>query len=214
METISVAAARAIDDEAVRRFKMPSILLMENAARAVADAARELGDAWIILCGPGNNGGDGLAAARHLGAKARVCLLREPDPQKSPDAALQLEILRAAGHEISLGQLPGPLSSGPLSSAPLSSGTVWIDAMFGTGLARGLEGLAAAWVEAFNCGAGPKLCVDVPSGMDGDSGAALGPVCRGDLTVTFAAAKQGLVTAAGAPLAGQIRVAALGIPNP
>ena len=72
MKSISVAEARAIDRDAVERLGMPSILLMENAARAVADAAREIGDAYLIYCGPGNNGGDGLAAARFLGRRARV----------------------------------------------------------------------------------------------------------------------------------------------
>ena len=128
MHSISVAEARAIDRRAVEQLGMPSILLMENAARGVADAARELGDRFVVLCGPGNNGGDGLAAARHLGARARPHLWQEPDPTRSPDAALQLRILRAAGREIVTGAPPDPRTD---------PGAVWIDAMFGTGLTRG-----------------------------------------------------------------------------
>ena len=128
MESISVAEARGIDRDAVERLGMPSILLMENAARAVADAARAMGGAYLIYCGPGNNGGDGLAAARFLGRGARIYLTKEPDTEQSPDAALQLTILRRAGHPVAVGELP------PLASAD----EVVIDALFGTGLVLSL----------------------------------------------------------------------------
>lgn len=201
---ISVEEARAIDRDAVERLGMPSILLMENAARAVADGARELGDRFVILCGPGNNGGDGVAAARHLGRSARVLLLAEPDPQRSPDAALQLRILRAADH---------PIESGAAARLDLDRDAVWIDALFGTGLTRPLEGRAAEWVAAFNAAHGPKLAVDVPSGLHGDLGEPLGVTCRVDVTVTFAAKKRGLVADAARDFVGRIVVAPLGIPG-
>jgi NAD(P)H-hydrate epimerase len=201
LHSISVAEARAIDRDAVERLGMPSILLMENAARAVADAARALGDRFVILCGPGNNGGDGLAAARFLGSAAAVFGWREPDPERCPDAALQLRVLCAAGRAIRIGELP--------SGEP---GAVWIDAMFGTGLTRGIEGEPARWVDAFNSAVGPKLAVDIPSGLHGDTGEALGPTCTADVTVTFAAAKHGLVAPRARPFVGRIIVAGLGIP--
>ncbi len=201
--SISVAEARAIDRDAVERLGMPSILLMENASRAVAEAARRMGERFVILCGPGNNGGDGFAAARHLGAAAEVFFWQEPDPAKCPDAALQVAILRAAGWTLEPSDPPDPDEH---------DGAVWIDAMFGTGLTRGLEGEAARWVEAFNRGAGPKLAVDIPSGLHGDTGEALGAVCRAERTVTFAAAKHGLVAPGAAERVGEIEVAPLGIP--
>ena len=201
--SLSVAEARALDADAVSRLGMPSLLLMENAARGVAEVARTLGERWVILCGPGNNGGDGLAAARHLGRRARVHLLAEPDPQRAPDAALQLRILRAAGH---------PLTAAPPDPDPAQY-LVWVDALFGTGLARGLAGAPAAWVECFNRAAGRKLCVDIPSGLDGDSGLPLGPACRGEVTVTFVAPKRGLVTKAAAPYVGKLVVVGLGLPE-
>ncbi|MEZ5967364.1 MAG: NAD(P)H-hydrate epimerase [Planctomycetota bacterium] len=204
MRPLTVAAARQLDIEAVQRFKMPSILLMENAAHAVADEARCLGDAWIVLCGPGNNGGDGLAAARHLGRRARVFLLQEPDSARSPDAGLQLEILRAARHEVTIGALPDPGDS---------AGAVWIDALFGTGLQRPLEGEARRWVEAFNRAPGPRLGVDIPSGLHGDSGQVLGVAARCHRTVTFAAAKVGMLVAAARAYVGDLVVAPLGIPE-
>ncbi len=201
--TLTVAQARAIDVDAVTRLGMPSLLLMENAARAVADEARALGPRWVVLCGPGNNGGDGLACARHLGPRAIVHLLAEPDPHRSPDAALQLRILRNAGREIRAGTPP---------DVEALAGLVWIDALFGTGLTRPLDGSASLWVSSFNSARGPKLAVDIPSGLDGDTGAVLGVACRADVTITFVAPKTGMLTPAAAPYVGRIVVASLGLP--
>ncbi|HYC78404.1 MAG TPA: NAD(P)H-hydrate epimerase, partial [Planctomycetota bacterium] len=159
---LTVAEARAVDRDAVERLGMPTLLLMENAAVAVAAEARRLGDRFVALCGPGDNGGDGLAAARRLGPACAVHLLREPDASRSPDAALQLRILRNAGREIVVGAPPDP---------ERHRGAVWIDALFGTGLTRDLDEDARRWVAIFNAGAGPKLAVDVPSGLDADTGA-------------------------------------------
>ena len=133
MKPLTVAGARAIDADAAQRLGMPTVLLMENAGRAVADEALRLGTQFLVLCGPGNNGGDGLVAARHLGTAAQVHLLAEPDPARSPDAALQLRILRAAGRTVHVGAALPPV---------VGPGTVWIDALHGTGLARPLEGAA------------------------------------------------------------------------
>ena len=202
MRTVTVAEARAIDRDAVDRLGMPSILLMENASRGVAEHAAALGDRFVILCGPGNNGGDGLAAARHLGpARCRVCLLKEPSVDSSPDAHLQLEILRRAGFT--------PSFDDPAAD----DGAVWIDALFGTGLARPVEGRAAEWIAAMNAARGPKLAVDVPSGLDADRGEAWSEATvRADVTVTFAAAKRGMVEPAAAPYVGRLVVVPLGIP--
>lgn len=183
---------------------MPSILLMENASAGVARVARTLGDSFVVLCGAGNNGGDGLAAARHLGPGCRVHLLAEPDPERSPDAALQLGILRRAGYRIEV-------RSDAIPSA--EPGTVWIDALFGTGLTRPVEGRAAAWIDAMNGARGPKLAVDVPSGLHGDRGIPLGPACvRADVTATFEAPKIGLLAPSAAPFVGRIEVVPLGLP--
>jgi len=198
---ISVDRAREIDRDAVQRLGMPSILLMENAARSAAEVAARLGDRFLIYCGPGNNGGDGLAMARHLGRSARVFLMSEPDPERCPDAALQLRVLRNAGHPLSVGELP-----------PTGESTdVLVDAMWGTGLSRSLEGVAAAWVEQFNRSPGHKLSIDVPSGIDADSGAELGVACRPDTTVTFVAPKRGMVAVP--EVVGQLVVVGLGLPR-
>jgi len=202
-QSISVEEARAIDKDAVERLQMPSLLLMENASRAVADAARRLGDRWVIFCGPGNNGGDGLAAARHLGAGAQVYLMAEPHPERCPDAALQLRILRNAGWRIPVGELP------PLCQ---DSDVVLIDAMFGTGLSRALTDAPSAWVQRFNECAGSKLAVDIPSGLHGDTGEVLGVACKVDITITFEAPKHGLLAADARDQVGDVQVVSLGLP--
>ncbi len=202
---LSVAEARAIDADAVQRLGMPTLLLMENAARSVAEVARRLGDRFVVLAGPGNNGGDGLAAARHLGVhRCAIHLLGEPDPTKSPDAALQARILRAAGARLVLGALP---------SAAAHPGAVWIDALFGTGLDRPLHGDARAWVAACDATRGKKLAVDIPSGLHGDTGEVLGAAVRADVTVTFVARKRGMTVGAGPAHCGRIVVAGLGLPG-
>jgi hydroxyethylthiazole kinase-like uncharacterized protein yjeF len=201
---LTVAEARRIDQDAVQRLGMPSILLMENAARAVAEAARTLGERFVVLCGPGNNGGDGLAAARHLGRdRCAVHLLAEPDAAKAPDAALQRSILRAAGWPVAVGALP---------DAAAHRGAVWIDALFGTGLERPLDGSALAWVQALNRAAGSRLAVDIPSGLHGDTGAVLGDAVMADVTVTFVAPKVGMTVGEGPRRTGRVVVAGLGLP--
>jgi NAD(P)H-hydrate epimerase len=204
MTVLSVAEAREIDRDAAERLHMPTVLLMENAARSVADVARPLGARFVILAGAGNNGGDGLAVVRHLGwRRCAVHLLAEPDPERAPDAALQARILRAAGATLVTGALP---------DLDAHRGAVWIDALFGTGLDRELTGAARAWVEAFDRAQGPKLSIDMPSGLHGDTGDVLGAACHADVTVTFVGKKRGMVTPNGAAHCGKIVVVGLGLP--
>lgn len=202
---LTVAQARAIDDDACERLGMPTALLMENAARSVAEVARSLGDRFVVLCGSGSNGGDGLAAARHLGlARCAIYLLAEPDPARAPDAALQRTILANAGVQVCVG-VPPDVSS--------HVGAVWIDALFGTGLSRDLLGDARAWVETFNAADGTKLSVDIPSGIHGDTGEVMGAACRADVTVTFVAPKLGMTIGQGPAHAGDVRCADIGLPS-
>jgi NAD(P)H-hydrate epimerase len=205
MHALTAAQARQIDIDAVQRCKMPSILLMENAARAVAEEARCLGDRFVVLCGAGNNGGDGMAAARHLGRRAKVFLLQEPDRARVPDAALQLDILRAAQHEVTMGTAPDLLTYGD---------HVWIDALFGTGLEREITGAARGFVERFNATRRARLGVDIPSGLHADTGAVLGIAARCHRTVTFVAPKVGMLVPAAREYVGDLIVAGLGIPEP
>lgn len=180
-----------------------SIDLMEAAGRAVADAARRLvppGSRVAVLCGPGNNGGDGFVAARLLKRASydvRLFLLGERSDLRG-DAA---EAAR---------RFDGPVR--PLDPFQLESLHLVIDALFGAGLSRPLDGLAAEAVAAVREAGTPVLAVDVPSGLDGETGTANGPVLRALETVTFFRQKPGHVLMPGRQLCGTVRVADIGIP--
>jgi len=181
-----------------------SLLLMENAGRAVANEVRRLvggGARVTILCGPGNNGGDGFVAARYLredGVEARVGLLAPLTVLKG-DAAVMAQRWKG--------------TSEPLSAVMLDESDVIVDALFGAGLARPLDGEAAAAVEAMNASGKPVVAVDVPSGVDGTTGAFAGPVIHARRTVTFFRRKTGHLLLPGKFLCGPVTVADIGIPE-
>ena len=193
----------AAADRAAIQAGVPGIELMENAGRAVADAilARFPRGPVAVLCGPGNNGGDGFVAARRLagaGWPVRLGLLGDVATLKG-DARLAAE--RWAG-------LVLPLSAGLLDEAGLV-----IDALFGAGLARPLEGAAADVVLALRERGLPVVAVDVPSGVHGDSGGVLGDAAPAVLTVTFHRPKPGHLLHPGRALRGELVVADIGIPE-
>ncbi|HEX2843522.1 NAD(P)H-hydrate dehydratase [Hyphomicrobium sp.] len=180
-----------------------SLALMEAAGQAVADAARRLvppGSRVAVLCGPGNNGGDGIVAARYLKRASydvRLFLLGDKSALKG-DAA---EMAR---------RFDGPFR--PFDPFQLDSLHLVIDAMFGAGLSRPIDGVAAEVIEAVKERGTPVLAVDVPSGLDGATGNAYGPVLRATETVTFFRLKPGHVLYPGRDLCGTIRIADIGIP--
>ena len=211
MRLVGSAEMREIDRVAIEDLGIPSLTLMDRAGRAVADAAAELASARgrvVVVCGGGNNGGDGYVAARLLraaGRDARVMAL-VPASRLSPDARAVREQAERAGVAIDEGVL-GPLDAG--------AGDVVVDAIFGTGLARPPEGVFASAigaVEAAHVAGARVLAVDVPSGLSADTGRPLGACVRADRTVTFAFLKRGLAVHPGLELAGEIAVADIGIP--
>lgn len=191
-------------DHLAVEFGTPSVALMENAGRGVAREARSLlgaGRRVVVLCGPGNNGGDGFVAARYLGeggAEVHVALLGERAALKG-DAAVMAQ---RWGGDVA-----------PLSPAAINGADVVVDAMFGAGLTRPLSGEAAEVVEALNASAVPVLAVDVPSGLDGSTGQALGPVVEATRTVTFFRRKPGHLLMPGRALCGPVVVDDIGIPD-
>ncbi len=179
----------------------PEAVLMERAGAAVAEA---IARRWppgrvLVLCGPGNNGGDGLAVARLLtekGWEASVALLGRPQALKGAAAAM-------------LAAWQGPVA--PLTRArveAMEAPDLVVDALFGTGLARDLDGELVALLQAFAC---PLVAVDIPSGVDGDSGALRGGAGRAALTVTFCRARPGQLLMPGHALCGELVVADIGI---
>jgi NAD(P)H-hydrate epimerase len=201
---------RALDRFTLAKLGVPDEVLMETAGRAVAEAALELlpaGGEVLALCGAGNNGGDGLVAARHLklqGVPVRVALLGEARALRGAAAAN----LRRA-------ERVGLRPEGARWQPPACG--VLVDAVFGTGLARPVERAAAAALRRVNAareGAGGRLrvlAVDLPSGLCADTGAVLGVAVQADATLTIGLPKLGLCLEPGRSLAGRIRVARIGI---
>ena len=188
--------------------------LMENAGRAVAKAATALaGGAYgrraAVLCGKGSNGGDGLVAARlleHSGMGVCALLLAGPNAFEGPAAQNFQRYDRAGSQWRTVADAQGGLGR------EVARADVVIDAVFGTGFMGRAQGPFADAIVAMNGSAAPVLAVDVPSGVEAENGAVLGPAVDADVTVTFGALKPGLVFLPGAAHAGEVVVADIGFP--
>lgn len=197
LPTLTSSEARQVDRLAADRFHLPLIWLMEAAGWQVARFCR--GRTYVV-CGKGNNGGDGLAAARHLHRWGRLEGVACIDVTAyHDDAALELKALQAAGVTIDAQFRPG-------------ESTILLDALLGTGLSRPAEGPIGTWIEEVNESGRRVISADVPSGLNADTGAAGGPTVRAALTATFGLPKRGLVTGDGPAHAGEIWVCDIGIP--
>jgi NAD(P)H-hydrate epimerase len=206
---------READRHTIEDLGVPGIVLMENAATGVVEAVRQaFPDARrvLILCGPGNNGGDGLAAARHLangGHEVQLLLFGDED-NLSPDAGTNYRLAAAFGLEPIL--VPdhdlAPLEAALAPNRP----DVIIDAMLGTGIDRPLGGRLAAVVERVASSEAPVIAVDVPTGLNGSSSELPGPVLPADLTVTFAALKRCHALPPACLQCGDVAIVEIGIP--
>ncbi len=217
MKLPTTAQMRTLDKMAIERFGIPSIVLMENAGRGAVDIILDkigdpAGQVVSIFVGPGNNGGDGLVIARHLhqkGAKPQVFLLAKTDKLVG-DAAINLAIVQ---------KLPVPvypvLKEEDLTDYEEQLSTSWavVDAIFGTGLKREVKGAFAEAIKRINRLNCPVLAVDVPSGLNSDSGQPLGFCVQADVTATLGLAKPGLVLhQPGSQFVGSLKVVDIGIP--
>lgn len=203
--------AREIDRRAVEECGLSSLVLMENAARGAVDVLERLGIASTVLIasGSGNNGGDGLAMARHLdlrGVAVRVALWGD-DARLSPDAAANLRTLRHC--DVSIQREPDPQTL-----AELLSGVDWIvDALFGTGFHGAMRPPFDHVIQQLNAAPARRLAVDLPSGLDANTGEAATPTFRADHTVTFVAPKVGFLSRAAESYVGSVHVADIGAPR-
>ncbi len=212
MRILNADEARAFDRWAMERLAVPPLVLMENAALALADAIGErFAEARrvALFCGPGNNGGDGFALARQLatrGYETDLFLAAFGRPL-SNDCSRQLEICEALGLEpLELGEDWQAVVAGAARSDLL------VDALFGTGLARPLATPFDALVEWLNGAGKPIVAVDLPSGLDASRPEPPGVSIRAALTVTFAAPKVAHLFAPAAETCGEVVVADLGVP--
>ena len=207
MEYIATAAeAKEIDQFSINEIGIPSCVLMERAAlqltSCIEKRAAKKKDSILVVCGMGNNGGDGVAAARMLYEKGyRVTLLYIGNKEKaSEEMKTQITIAEK------IGILEGTKES-------LSEYTIIVDAIFGIGLTREVKGEYAEWIAWINAQNAYVISVDIPSGIDATTGKVWGIAVKADDTVTFGVNKRGLLLFPGASYAGNVSVAEIGFPK-
>lgn len=202
-EIVTCQQMKALDAQTIEEKKMPSCVLMERAALAVADEMERLlteNERVLVVCGGGNNGGDGVAIARILylrGIHAEIFLM-EKEESCTPETRRQIEIADSYG-------VP------KVNNPGWSEYTTIVDAVFGVGLSRPIEGRCADIIREMNAARAKKVAVDMPSGINGDNGMEMGIAFLADLTVTFAYRKRGLCFYPGRMYAGEVVVADVGI---
>jgi NAD(P)H-hydrate epimerase len=217
----SPATIREWDRRTIEELGLPGIALMEDAGSGAARVVRELHavapqaypQPFVVLCGPGNNGGDGYVVARHLdvaGLAVEVWLAFDRarlDP--ASDAGVNLAVLERAG--IPVHYTPAPHTAP--ADLDLARPCTVVDALLGTGLSRALREPYLSWVRAAAASGRAVVALDVPTGLDADSGEVLGAVLPARHTVTFGAAKRGFFREEGPRTTGKVHVVALGIPR-
>lgn len=200
----TVAGIRAIEHKAMADADPP---LMERAGRAAAEEAFRLtmdrGGPILIVCGPGNNGGDGFVMARRLleARRAVTVAFAGNEDKLPPDARAALQAWREVGGDVTHEFPPVPDSGWALVA----------DALFGIGLQRPVTGRYAEWIASLNAQAAPRMAIDIPSGLDADTGCVLGTAFRATHTLTFLGLKPGLLTLDGPDHAGVVTVRHLDI---
>jgi NAD(P)H-hydrate epimerase len=211
---LSREQVRELDRRAIEEFGVPGLVLMENAGRGVAELYRRLAGPSppIICCGKGNNGGDGFVIARHLdacGVPVRVLLFARPEDLRG-DAAVNYQIIAKSG-------LPIDVFAAAVDAEALRrelKAAEWVvDALFGTGLSGPVRPPFNQVIQAINDRGTHVLAVDIPSGLDCDSGRPLGPTVRAEHTATFVAPKKGFREAAAREWLGQVHVLDIGAPR-
>jgi NAD(P)H-hydrate epimerase len=209
---------RAFDSWAINELGIPGVVLMENAGRSCAelikDKLADVGGAKVcIFCGTGNNGGDGYVIARHLlnsGFGVTVVVVGDWNRIKG-DAKINLDILEGLGQSIERLDLNAPDMAGKVK-AFAADADMLVDSIFGTGLKGQLSDEYKQLIRNINAQNCPILAVDIPSGLDCDTGEPLGAAIRASYTVTFAAVKTGFTSAgSAAQYTGEIFVASIGV---
>jgi len=212
MKLCTAEEMRAIDEAAINEYGIPGMVLMENAGLRVLEAVDECAardSRIVIICGRGNNGGDGFVVARHLhnrGADVQVLLLAEAAGIRG-DAEANFAIARRAG--VPIIEAPSPR----VLNRAAEDADILVDGILGTGAKGTVQSPALMAIRATQRCRGRIIAIDIPSGISGNDGSVLGTAVRADITVTFALPKIGLYTYPGRAYCGDIRIADIGIPR-
>ncbi|MHB0969252.1 MAG: NAD(P)H-hydrate dehydratase [Thermoanaerobaculia bacterium] len=215
MKILTAGQMRNIDRRAIETFGIPSIVLMENAALAVVDAIEThypTAARVVIFCGPGQNGGDGFAVARHLsnrGRDPRIVIVGGRDAIAG-DAKTNLEICEKMRIHIEQVDQTDALDQ---SLARATDADLAVDAIFGTGLNRPAEGVFAEAIHGLAALRLPIVAIDIPSGLNGSAPQVVEPAVQADLTVTFAQPKVAHIFEPAASYCGEVIVADISIPE-
>lgn len=217
MKLVTAKEMKALDVQAQNDYAMPGILLMDNAAQAVAEAVHEAltaleGERVVIFCGGGNNGGDGLGAARWLqsyGVSVRAFIVGAALDAVQGDAALELAMFTKAGGRV---EALSTEDDWVLAELAASKADVLVDALLGTGFHGELEGDVLRACELLNKSEKYILAVDIPTGVNADNGAVCEQAVRADHTVTMALVKTGLLLYPGREYCGDIELADISMP--
>ncbi len=206
--------ARQLDRRASDVYGIASIVLMENAGRGVADTLCRLGAAGpvVICCGKGNNGGDGFVVARHLDLRSipvRVLIWAEP-AELTGDAGANFQILVKSGLAL---EIFGTQHDPGRLAAQLHGADWIVDALLGTGARGEPRPPLDAVIDALNAAPSKRLAIDLPSGLDCDTGQPAAHTVRADHTCTFVGWKPGFLAPAAAPYTGQIHLLDIGLPR-
>lgn len=214
MQMVTVKQIQDLEKQAIEDIGISSIVLMENAGRLVAiEVIRMLHKKRncpvSVICGTGNNGGDGFVVARYLinaGIRADVILVGQASNLKG-DALTNYTILKNIKHPIvEVGEV------NDIVHQKIGSAKVIVDALFGIGLNRNIKNPILSFIKLINSSAGKTVSVDVPSGLDATTGKILGTCVKAELTVTFSIFKQGFKRCDGAKVTGKVKTADVGIP--
>lgn len=217
MKLVTAKEMKALDVQAQNDYAMPGILLMDNAAQAVAEAVHEAltaleGERVVIFCGGGNNGGDGLGAARWLqsyGVSVRAFVVGAALDAVQGDAAMELAMFTKAGGRV---EALSTEDDWVLAELAASKADVLVDALLGTGFHGELEGDVLRACELLNKSEKYIFAVDIPTGVNADNGAVCEQAVRADHTVTMALVKTGLLLYPGREYCGDIELADISMP--
>jgi NAD(P)H-hydrate epimerase len=212
MSPLSRAVTRDLDRRAIEEFGIPGIALMENAGAAAARWLIELGvnGPVVICCGKGNNGGDGYVIARHLDARHHpVHVLLTCDPAElTGDALVNYNILERSAIPVTRWN---PLDPDARIAHRLRAADWLVDALLGTGISGLVREPIARAIRDINASSARKLAIDIPSGLDCDTGQPCGIAIRADFTATFVATKLGFSQPSARTFTGVVRVFDIGI---